>query len=89
MYKFIDLFSGIGGFHIGFEGIGECVYSCEWDEPARKTYSENFNTAEFDFDKDINDVDYKHIPDRHLYFYDYYLAPVRPSPLKDCCLHIL
>ena len=66
MYKFIDLFSGIGGFHIGFEGIGECVYSCEWDEPARKTYSENFNTTEFDFDKDINDVDYKHIPDHDI-----------------------
>lgn len=32
--KFIDLFSGIGGFRLGFEKASEkykCVWSCDWD----------------------------------------------------------
>ena len=42
-YKFIDLFAGIGGFHLAFHQLGaECVFSSEWDESARKTYEHNF-----------------------------------------------
>lgn len=42
--KFIDLFAGIGGFHIALhDTIGaECVFVSEWDESARKTYETNF-----------------------------------------------
>ena len=41
--KFIDLFAGIGGFHLGIHSIGgECVFVSEWDEKARITYEENF-----------------------------------------------
>ena len=37
--KFLDLFSGIGGFRLGFEQQGfECVGFCEKDEFARKSY---------------------------------------------------
>lgn len=37
-YKFIDLFAGIGGFHVALHNLGaECVFASEWDEPARKT----------------------------------------------------
>jgi DNA (cytosine-5)-methyltransferase 1 len=40
---FIDLFAGIGGFHLAFHNVGaECVFSSEWDENARKTYELNF-----------------------------------------------
>ena len=40
---FIDLFAGIGGFHLAFHNAGaECVYASEWDEQARKTYEANF-----------------------------------------------
>jgi len=43
MYKFIDLFAGIGGFHLAFHNLGsECVFACEWDKHARKTYEHNF-----------------------------------------------
>ncbi|MDD4718498.1 MAG: DNA cytosine methyltransferase [Bacilli bacterium] len=43
MYKFIDLFAGIGGIRIAFESVGgDCVFSCEWDKYAQKTYAENF-----------------------------------------------
>lgn len=42
-YKMIDLFAGIGGFHIAFDNLGsECVFASEWDDHARKTYIHNF-----------------------------------------------
>lgn len=42
-FKFIDLFAGIGGIRLGFEGVGgKCVFSSELDESACKTYSANF-----------------------------------------------
>ncbi|MEK6891165.1 MAG: DNA cytosine methyltransferase [Nanoarchaeota archaeon] len=42
-FKFIDLFSGIGGFRIAFESFGgECVFSSDIDKWANETYFENF-----------------------------------------------
>ena len=42
-FRFIDLFAGIGGLRIGFEGIGgHCVFTSEWDADAQKTYAINF-----------------------------------------------
>jgi len=41
--KFIDLFAGIGGFHLAFHNLGaECVFASEWDTHAMKTYMMNF-----------------------------------------------
>jgi DNA (cytosine-5)-methyltransferase 1 len=41
--KFIDLFSGIGGFRLGLEAVGhECVAFCEIDKFARKSYEAEF-----------------------------------------------
>lgn len=43
MFDFIDLFAGIGGFRIAFEGNGcRCVFSSEIDKYASETYKENF-----------------------------------------------
>ncbi|WP_414045960.1 DNA (cytosine-5-)-methyltransferase [Macrococcus equi] len=43
-FKFIDLFSGIGGFRIAMESLGgDCVFSSEIDKYAVQTYLENFN----------------------------------------------
>jgi len=71
-FKFIDLFAGIGGFHLAFHNVGaKCVFSCEWDEAARKTYEHNFKKTSpevfngSNFVGDINsikDID-KEIPD--------------------------
>lgn len=41
--KFIDLFAGIGGFHLALHNLGaECVFASEIDPHARVTYEENF-----------------------------------------------
>jgi DNA (cytosine-5)-methyltransferase 1 len=41
--RFIDLFCGIGGFHIAFEKAGcECVFASDWDKFSRQTYQANF-----------------------------------------------
>lgn len=42
--KFIDLFAGIGGFHLALKSLGlECVFSSEWDKYAQQTYLANFD----------------------------------------------
>ena len=66
--KFIDLFAGIGGFHIALKYLGmECVFTSEIDKFARKTYLANFKDKYLDhpnlFAGDIWKVDYKKIPD--------------------------
>jgi DNA (cytosine-5)-methyltransferase 1 len=41
-FKFIDLFAGIGGIRKGFEDIGgKCVFTCEYEKSARRTYLAN------------------------------------------------
>lgn len=48
-FRFIDLFAGIGGLRIGFEGIGgRCVFTSEWDRWSQKTYAANFPDSEDD-----------------------------------------
>lgn len=42
-FRFIDLFSGIGGFHIGLSKCGgQCVMASEIDKTAILTYEKNF-----------------------------------------------
>lgn len=69
-YKFIDLFAGIGGFHLAFDNAGaDCVFVSEWDESARKTYEANFAKISPEIFKngmfagDITKVNPKKIPD--------------------------
>jgi len=43
LFRFIDLFAGIGGLRLGFERAGgKCVFTSEWDRFAQRTYAANF-----------------------------------------------
>jgi DNA (cytosine-5)-methyltransferase 1 len=68
--RFIDLFAGIGGFHIGMKEAGAtCVFASEWDVSARATYEENFKYLEPElfesgnFAGDITTINPLNIPD--------------------------
>ena len=44
MHRFVDLFSGIGGFHVALQQEGmECVFASEIDPAAASVYEQNFN----------------------------------------------
>ncbi|WP_076416410.1 DNA cytosine methyltransferase [Shewanella sp. UCD-KL12] len=44
--RFIDLFAGIGGFHLAFHEVGaECVFASEINPHARITYQANFESV--------------------------------------------
>jgi len=64
-FTFIDLFAGIGGIRLGFEAHGgRCVFTCEWNSFAQKTYLANFpQTASHAFAGDITSIDERDIPD--------------------------
>lgn len=60
-FRFIDLFAGIGGFRLAFQGVGgKCVFSSEWDKFSQKTYEANFGEIPFG---DITKINEKNIPD--------------------------
>lgn len=59
-FKFIDLFCGIGGFHLAMEALGgECVFASDIDADCRKTYQVNYGIEPAG---DITKVEAKDIP---------------------------
>lgn len=64
MFRFIDLFAGIGGMRIGFDQLGgTCVFSSELDSHARTTYELNFGDIP---EGDIREIDAESIPHHDL-----------------------
>lgn len=58
--KFIDLFAGLGGFHVGLNRLGfECVFACEKKTELADLYAQNFKLQPHG---DISDVDISSIP---------------------------
>lgn len=69
-FSFIDLFAGIGGFHLAMHNVGgECVFASEIDKYARYTYEHNFKKISPElflngsFNQDITEADLNHLPD--------------------------
>jgi len=62
--RFIDLFSGIGGFRLGLERAGgyRCVWSCDYNKYANQVYTSRFG-EEGHNPNDVRGVDTKTIPD--------------------------
>lgn len=66
---FIDLFAGIGGFHIGMTNNDfQCVFASEINSFARKTYEHNFKKPgqellDFHLNEDITKINPIDIPD--------------------------
>ncbi len=57
IFKFIDLFAGIGGFRIALQNLGgKCVFSSEIDNSAKKTYEMNFGEIPFGDIKGFTDA---------------------------------
>ena len=60
-FKFIDLFSGIGGFHQALEQLGgKCVFASEIDKSCIETYKKNYG---MDSDNDITKIVPEDVPD--------------------------
>jgi len=61
-FKFIDLFAGLGGFHLAMESLGgECVFASELKEDLRRLYTMNYPGARIE--GDITKIDPQSIPD--------------------------
>ncbi len=62
-FRTADLFAGVGGIRMGFEHHGgECVFTSEWNDFSKKTYTANFGDGH-PFEGDIVQVDAEDIPD--------------------------
>jgi DNA (cytosine-5)-methyltransferase 1 len=58
--KFIDLFAGLGGFHLALTELGhECVFASEINQELRSLYQKNFDIY---CNGDINSIDRSLIP---------------------------
>jgi DNA (cytosine-5)-methyltransferase 1 len=64
--RFVDLFCGIGGFHIAMQKFNSrCVWACDIDPDCQKVYKENFGVEPFG---DICKVNVEDIPDHDILF---------------------
>lgn len=93
-FTFIDLFAGIGGFHIAMDNLGgECVFASEWDKDCRKTYTLNFKetsknlfnedgTPTCNFVGDITKIKPEDIPDHDILCAGFPCQPFSQAGLK-------
>ncbi len=63
-YAYVDLFAGIGGFHLAMSSYGaECVFASEWDNHASKVYEKNFGIKPYG---DIMKIKENEIPEHDI-----------------------
>jgi DNA (cytosine-5)-methyltransferase 1 len=55
-FRFIDLFAGLGGFHVALQELGgEGVFAAEWDATLNALYKDNFDIKPWVDVNDLND----------------------------------
>lgn len=70
--KFIDFFSGIGGFHTGLEKAGmKCIGWCEFDRFAQASYRAMYDTDNLWFGDDVTKVKGKDLPKADLWTFGF------------------
>ena len=70
--KFIDFFSGIGGFHTGLEKAGmKCIGWCEFDKFAQASYRAMYDTDNLWFGDDVTKVNGKNLPKADLWTFGF------------------
>ena len=70
--KFIDFFSGIGGFHTGLEKAGmKCIGWCEFDKFAQASYRAMYDTDNLWFGDDVTKVKGKNLPNADLWTFGF------------------
>ncbi len=62
--RFIDLFAGLGGFHLALNSLGHtCVFACEVDKDLSELYEKNFGLRPFG---DIRTLNISSIPEHDI-----------------------
>lgn len=62
--RFIDLFAGLGGFHLALKKLGcQCVFACEADQALASLYEKNFRLRPHG---DIREIDISSIPEHDI-----------------------
>lgn len=65
-FTFIDLFAGIGGFHVAAQELGgNCLFASEIDNNAQEAYEANYNITPYG---DITNIDESNIPNHDILF---------------------
>ena len=81
--KFVDLFAGIGGFHLALSSMGcKCIFASEKDSYARQTYQFNFDTQDFELNTDIRKISPNQIPDHDILCAGFPCQPFSQAGLK-------
>lgn len=63
-FRFVDLFAGLGGFHLAAQQLGGlCVFACEIDSDLRKVYTQNYKIIP---EGDIRSVTPQSVPQHDL-----------------------
>lgn len=68
-FKFVDLFAGLGGFHVALEHLnGEGVFAAEWEPTLNALYTRNFKIDAWSDINDLfsDDIIRAEIPDHHV-----------------------
>lgn len=63
-HRFIDLFAGLGGFHLALKALGhQCVFACEIDDDLGRLYERNFGLRPHG---DVRTLDIASVPDHDI-----------------------